>query len=61
MKAVTQINSARRRKRRGSLRALALMGLVVATLAGAATEPYDGLIAQAWTALGGSPRSAGSP
>lgn len=30
----------------------------LATLAGAATEPYDGLIAQAWTALGGSPRSA---
>ncbi|MBH9576664.1 sensor histidine kinase [Inhella proteolytica] len=29
----------------------------VATLAGAATEPYDGLIAQAWAALGGAPRN----
>ncbi|MBH9553687.1 sensor histidine kinase [Inhella gelatinilytica] len=33
------------------------LGSAFATLAGAATEPYDGLIAQAWAALGGSPRN----
>lgn len=33
------------------------LGSAIATLAGAATEPYDGLIAQAWVALGGSSRN----
>ena len=33
------------------------LGSAFATLAGANTEPYDGLIAQAWGALGGAPRN----